>query len=115
MDRAELVLDCRNQHGEGVLWNPVDRRVWWTDIEGRALWSLDPESGSSERLEMPDRVCCFAPRAGGGFIVAFAKSIEFYDAATGDRALISHSSPKIPRRVSMTGGPTGRAGWWRAG
>lgn len=114
MDRAELVLDCRNQHGEGVLWNHVDRQVWWTDIEGRALWSLDPESGLSERLEMPDRVCCFAPRAGGGLIVAFAKSIEFFDPATGDRELISAFEPEN-RGSRLNDGRTDRQGRLVAG
>jgi sugar lactone lactonase YvrE len=43
--QAELVVDCKNLHGEGVLWNQADSRVWWTDIEGRSLWSYDPASG----------------------------------------------------------------------
>ena len=37
MAAVELVLDCRNEHGEGVLWNALDRRLWWTDIHGSAL------------------------------------------------------------------------------
>jgi sugar lactone lactonase YvrE len=43
--QAELVVDCKNLHGEGALWNQADARLWWTDIEGRALWFYDPESG----------------------------------------------------------------------
>ena len=63
MSEAELVLDCRNRHGEGVFWNAGDGRVWWTDIEGRMIWSYDPVLRNAESIPMADRVCCFAPRA----------------------------------------------------
>jgi len=79
MSDAELVLDCRNHHGEGVFWSARDERVWWTDIEGRKLWSFDSGTGVSAYHDMPDRVCCFAPRADGGLIVAFPKLVAFYD------------------------------------
>ncbi|WP_068117333.1 SMP-30/gluconolactonase/LRE family protein [Tropicimonas marinistellae] len=80
---AELVLDCQNHHGEGLYYNPADDRLWWTDIEGRALWSFDPVSGDSAKIDMPDRVCCFAHRQGGGMIVAFADRFAFFDPETG--------------------------------
>jgi len=73
---AELILDCRNAHGEGVLWNALDARLWWTDIEGKALWSLDPAGGASERHPAPDRICCFAPRRDGTMIAAFADGLH---------------------------------------
>jgi len=48
--QAELVLDCRNLHGEGVLWNALDQRLWWTDIHGKALWAYDP-TGNVTRID----------------------------------------------------------------
>lgn len=81
--RAELVLHCQNQHGEGVLWNPEDGCVWWTDIEGRALWSFDPVTGEHRSIPVEDRICCFAPRVAGGFIVAFADRISLVDKTGG--------------------------------
>jgi len=87
--QAELVVNCRNHHGEGVFWNPVDERVWWTDIEGRALWSHEPASGKSTSIELSERVCCFAPRANGGLIVAFADRIALYDPTTKSETLVA--------------------------
>ena len=81
--RAELVLDCQNHHGEGIFWNAADGRMWWTDIEGKAIWWLDPATGASDSIEMPDRVCCFANNRDGGMIVAFAKHIALFDPKTG--------------------------------
>ena len=79
---AKLVLDCRNHHGEGIFWNSRDQCIWWTDIEGRALWSFDPQTGKSLSYDMPGRVCCFAPRADQGLILAMPKSICYFDLET---------------------------------
>lgn len=106
---AELVVDCRNQHGEGTFWNPADGLVWWTDIEGRALWSFDPESGKSAPHSMQDRVCCFAPRRSGGLVVAFADRVVFLDPATGAEELIHRFEPDNAE-TRLNDGRTDRTG-----
>ena len=83
--RAELIVDCKNEHGEGVFWNPSDGRIWWTDIQGRALWSFDPVTTQSTSIPMEDRVCCFAPRAAGGLIVAYSDRVVLFDPETKTR------------------------------
>lgn len=77
--KADLVVDCRNLHGEGVLWNPSDRRVWWTDIHGMAVHWMHPESGATGMRELGRRLCAFAPRRAGGWIAAFDDAIEICD------------------------------------
>ena len=79
MSQAELVLDCRNTHGEGVFWNAADQRVWWTDIHGQRLWSLDPQDGLTRQIDLPARVCCFAPKRSGGFILALAEGLALLE------------------------------------
>lgn len=102
--QAELVLDCKNHHGEGIQWNPRDGRIWWTDIEGRALWWYAPEGGASGHIDMPDRVCTFAPRAHGpGFIVAFADEIALFDPETGARAPLHRFEPDNPHSRTNDG------------
>lgn len=106
---AECVVDCRNQHGEGVFWNPSDERIWWTDIEGRAIWSYDPISKDSQSFPMRDRVCCFAPRRNGGLIVAYADRVAFLDLATGAEELI-HTFEPGNSNTRLNDGRTDRAG-----
>ena len=106
---AELLVDCKNQHGEGIIWNPADRRVWWTDIEGRALWSYDPENGDSKSYPMPDRVCCFAPRAKGGLIAAFADRVSLVDLDGGDEVVVHLFEPN-DSETRLNDGRTDRAG-----
>jgi L-arabinonolactonase len=109
LDTAELVLDCRNQHGEGIFWNDQDRRVWWTDIHGKHLWWFDPASARSGSIAMRDRVCCFAPRRQGGFIVAFAKEVAFFDPDSGETTPIHSFEPNTPE-TRLNDGRTDRQG-----
>lgn len=107
--RAELVLDCRNTHGEGILWDAHAGRVRWTDIEGQALWSLDPGKGEAERLPMPDRVCAFAPRGGGGLLVAFAHSLALLGPDGRDERIVAEFEPGNPE-TRLNDGRTDRQG-----
>ncbi|MEX3007611.1 SMP-30/gluconolactonase/LRE family protein [Hoeflea sp. TYP-13] len=107
--RAALVLDCKNQHGEGIFWNPEDGRVWWTDIEGRAIWSFDPAHNTSMSFPMRDRVCCFAPRQNGGLIVAFADRVSLFNLATDEEVTIAEYQPENPE-TRLNDGRTDRQG-----
>jgi L-arabinonolactonase len=112
--RAELFLDCGNEHGEGVLWNALDGRVWWTDIEGKALWAYDPVTGRSERFSTPDRLCCFAPRDDGTLVAAFADGFAFFDPRSGHREEIAPFEPDLPQ-TRLNDGRTDRQGRFIAG
>ena len=111
---VELVVDCRNRLGEGILWNPRDGRVWWTDIEGQTLWSYDPVAGEAEHFETPGRICCFAPRHGGGMVAAFADGFAYYDVASGRRTDIAAFEPDSPN-TRLNDGRTDRQGRLVAG
>jgi L-arabinonolactonase len=114
MAEATLALDCRNLHGEGVLWNAADRRVWWTDIHGRRLWWFEPEGGRSGSHVMAERVCCFAPRARGGFILALADRVAFWDPATNAYETVAPFEPDRPE-TRLNDGRTDRQGRLVAG
>ncbi|QDG75387.1 SMP-30/gluconolactonase/LRE family protein [Labrenzia sp. PHM005] len=107
--QAELVLDCKNHHGEGVFWNPQDKRLWWTDIHGEMLLSYDPISGDAKNHSMPSRVACFAPRKNGGLIVAFAQSIVLFDLDKGALDTIHDFEPDNPN-TRLNDGRTDRQG-----
>lgn len=59
-DGLTLLVDSRNELGEGVLWCERSARVFWTDIEGEKLHSLHPASGVRARWPLPERLACFA-------------------------------------------------------
>ncbi len=107
--RAELVVDCKNEHGEGIFWNPEDGLVWWTDIQGKSLFSFDPATSETVKHDMGERVCCFAPRAGGGHIIAFADRVALLEGNTGEETLVTTFEPANPD-TRLNDGRTDRQG-----
>jgi L-arabinonolactonase len=90
---AKLVLDCANLHGEGILWNHRDSRVWWTDIHAQKLCWHDPSASKSGVHPLPDRLCAFAPRTGGGWLMAFADRVELWTKELQPEAIVHRFEP----------------------
>lgn len=110
--QARLLVDCANQHGEGVLWSAEHGLVMWTDIHGERVWSLDPATGATRSYAVPGRVCCFAPRAGRaptGILAGFAEGIAFLDLDTGRREDLAAFEPDLPQ-TRLNDGRTDRQG-----
>ncbi|HTT70576.1 MAG TPA: SMP-30/gluconolactonase/LRE family protein, partial [Anaeromyxobacteraceae bacterium] len=79
MPTAQLLLDCRSAHGEGIFWDPRVGRAFWTGLAGQRLWSYDPAAGTSEAWPLAERLCCFAPWARGGFVASFAGGVALLE------------------------------------
>ncbi|MGH8217439.1 MAG: SMP-30/gluconolactonase/LRE family protein [Steroidobacteraceae bacterium] len=83
---AELIdtLHVGNTLGEGVLWDPIGERVWWTDIQERRLYRYHPESRALERFATPERLGSFGFVEGSNEIVAaFESGFAFYHPESG--------------------------------
>ena len=61
MATAALIetLEVHNQLGEAVMWDDRCRVVWWTDIEGRAVFRYCPADQRLDRWNTPQRLCSF--------------------------------------------------------
>ncbi|GKS89847.1 SMP-30/gluconolactonase/LRE family protein [Acidovorax sp. SUPP2539] len=55
-----------DQLGESPFWHPVESRLYWVDIAGRALCRVHPASGRAERWAMPSEPGCIAPARTAG-------------------------------------------------
>ena len=73
---ADLVdiISVRNTLGEGVLWDPIEGRVWWTDIHERRLFRHDPLTRALQIFDLPERLGSFGFVAGSDEIVAAFES-----------------------------------------
>jgi L-arabinonolactonase len=87
---AELVADCRNTLGEGVLWSAEHRRVYWTDITESKLWELDPKTGKTAVWSLPARLGSFAFCGGSRLLLALEKQLAYFD--------LSGEKPIVPLR-----------------
>ena len=111
---VELIVDCRNTLGEGLVWDAEVQRLYWTDIEEKRLWMLQPGSVEVRSIAVPERIACFAPREKGGLVVAFASGFAFFDPETGKREDIAPFEPELPH-TRLNDGRTDRQGRLIAG
>lgn len=59
--QPELIADYNCACGEGPLWHPTEKRVYWVDIPAGRLFRYSPETGAHEQ--------CYQECAIGGFTV----------------------------------------------
>jgi len=105
--KAELLIDARCELGEGSVWDAGRARLWWTDIDGRAIWRCDPATRETERFTPPDRVGFLAMCASGKILLGCAKALYLADVA-GD-ALTAAKIADVEADLATTRVNDGRA------
>jgi len=108
------VLEANAVLGEGPVWDPLERRLYWTDIKGRAIHRFDPATGADTRWPVTEPVGSLAVRAQGGLVVAMRSGFHFFDPATGETTPIVHPEPERPQN-RFNDGKTDRQGRFWAG
>jgi sugar lactone lactonase YvrE len=86
---ARLVLDAKATLGEGALWHPAEKRLYWVDIEGRELHLFDPATGKDKVWPVGERVGTVVPVLEGGALVALQNGIHLIDTDTGKLTCIT--------------------------
>lgn len=107
--KAQLLVDCRCYLGEGVQWRAADARLYWTDIEGDALWSCDAQGGAVRRVPLEIGLCAFAFDPTGAALGAFKDGVCRFDPATGAREMLRAYMPAT-RDSRMNDGNLDRQG-----
>jgi len=69
----ELLADYQCVTGEGPLWHPGERRVYWVDIPKGRLFRYDPGTGAHEQVYEGDVIGGFTIQAAGALLLFMAK------------------------------------------
>jgi len=80
--KAELRLDRKAILGEGSIWDPLQKVLWWIDIEGKILFRFHPDTDENREFPMPARIGTVVPRESSGLVVALENGFFFYDPDT---------------------------------
>ena len=67
--KPEVVVDEVCELGEGPLWNPVERRLYWVDYMRGRIYCFDPATGTHEKLYDGDRVASFTFQSDGTLLL----------------------------------------------
>ncbi len=74
------IIPVGNRLGEGVSWDPLQARLWWTDIQGRQLYRYEPHADALTRFALPERLGSFGFVAHSErLIAAFESGFALYE------------------------------------
>jgi L-arabinonolactonase len=81
---AGCILPARAQLGECPTWSQTESRLYWVDIDGRAVHRFDPATGLDERRPAPGRPASLALTATPErLLVAIEGRLAFFDWRSG--------------------------------
>lgn len=112
MGDVRCVVDGRAILGEGPIWCPVERALYWVDIHAPALHRFEPRSGATRRWSLPEDIGSFALRQGGGAVVALRTCLGFLDLDDGHLTRVCEPEPDRPYNRFNDGKCDRRGRFW---
>jgi sugar lactone lactonase YvrE len=79
MIEVEHFLAVGNKLGEGPLWHPKEKTLYWVDIEGDCFHRFNPETGNQENFPIGQPVGCLAFRENGGLVLGLRDGLGYWD------------------------------------
>ncbi|HBK05023.1 MAG TPA: gluconolaconase [Acetobacteraceae bacterium] len=83
MSDFELVWDSRCGVAESPVWDAVNRRILFCDIEGKRINAFSVDTGAREWWDFPDVVGSFGLCRSGRLVVAQRQHVVLFDTRTG--------------------------------
>ncbi len=97
MVEVTSAIDCQNQLGEGPVWCPLEKALYWLDIKGKSIWRHHPASGKTENRETPEEPGSMTLRQNGkGLVTAWWNGFRFFDPASGAIEIIHDHEQDMP-------------------
>jgi L-arabinonolactonase len=106
------VVDAGAELGEGTLWDPDARVLWWIDIWSRLIHRYDPATRRDETWEAPEFLGCIGLRAKGGLVVTMVSGFYFFDPPTGHFEHIIDPEADLPDTRFNDGKPDRQGRFW---
>ncbi|UYZ64072.1 SMP-30/gluconolactonase/LRE family protein [Hymenobacter weizhouensis] len=98
---VRVALPAQAQLGEGALWNPLDQRLYWVDIEGQLLHIFDPATGQGRSLPTGARIGTVVPTGQAEeVLVALQTGLHRLNTTTGQLTLLVNPLPDSSLRFN---------------
>jgi sugar lactone lactonase YvrE len=109
---AEVIVKAENTLGEGPLWHPIHRMLYWVDIEQQMVHGFDPQKKLHARWPVPKRVGTVAPARNGNLVVGLQGEIAELDLATGLVHTLAPLEADLPDNRCNDGKCDGAGRFW---
>lgn len=109
MSDFELVWDARCPVAESPVWDEVDRRLLFADINGKRINALSVDTGARQTWDFPEVVGSFGLCRSGRLIVAQRHHVVLFDPKSGGLTDLTQTIPEPPTNRLNDGkvGPDG--------
>ncbi len=95
-ETIHVACEGQFQLAEGVQYDDATGHVWWTNINARELWRLDPSSGEERYWILPQRIGCFAlTQRHDVILLALEGGLAQFNTATGTLKRMATVEPHI--------------------
>ncbi len=78
-----LQVDCvwksAAQLGEGPVWSPRQRVLYWLDIKKKQVFRYHVDNGHKDCQNVESLISCLALRRAGGLVAATSGGVGFFD------------------------------------
>ena len=78
---VECLWETRTILGEAPYWCTHDKVLYWVDIDGKMIFSIDPVSGMRQEFRQDYEFGCIVKRSDGGFIAGTNEGLVHLDQA----------------------------------
>jgi sugar lactone lactonase YvrE len=106
---VQLAFNMPMQLGESPLWHPRENRLYWIDIDGRAIHCLDLQNNLHQAWPLPSEPGAIAWSATAGLVVAMRSGLATLDTNTGALAMFA-TAPYDASRERFNDGRCDAAG-----
>lgn len=79
MADIRLLVDCKNNLGEGPVWDVREQRLYWVDSTAGEIWSCRADGGDVRTFYVPTYIGSMALRESGGAVLALASGFALYE------------------------------------
>jgi len=73
------VCEVGAELGEGPVWDPRDRALWFVDIKNRKVHRYDPATGDYRTWQSPEPIGFLFPARSGGFLAGLESGLFTFD------------------------------------
>lgn len=80
MTAVECIWPAETILGEAPSWCPVEKVIYWVDIDGKTILRIDPQSGDRQIFPQTYEFGCIVKRSDGGFIAGTNAGLVFIGA-----------------------------------
>lgn len=76
---AQCLFKMQNEIGEGPLWHPIEKCLYWIDITTGDLFKSDTSLSTYKKFHLNAMIGAFGFRKGGGMILATDQGFSFWN------------------------------------